>query len=81
VLVQGSPQLNRDRRRIIALAAKHQLPAIYEWRHHVEEDGGLMAYGSNMWTGSLRVKPADLPIEQPTKFELVIKLRRRRPLG
>jgi putative ABC transport system substrate-binding protein len=81
VLVQGAPTFNRDRKRIIALAAKHRLPAIYEWRHHVEEDGGLMAYGGNLFDLSRRVawyidrifkgtKPADLPIEQPTKLEL-----------
>jgi ABC-type uncharacterized transport system substrate-binding protein len=49
VVVQGIPTFNRDRKRVIALAAKHRLPAMYEWRHHVEEDGGLMAYGGNLF--------------------------------
>jgi putative ABC transport system substrate-binding protein len=91
VLVQGAPTLNRDRRRIITLAAKHSLPAIYEWRHHVE-DGGLMAYGGNVSELFRRVasyvdkilkgaKPGDLPIEQPTKFELVINLKTATALG
>ena len=91
VLVQGAPTLNRDRRRIITLAAKHSLPAIYEWRHHVE-DGGLMAYGGNVSELFRRVasyvdkifkgaKPGDLPIEQPTKFELAINLKTAKALG
>ncbi len=46
LVVLASPILNRDRKRIIDLAAKHRLPAIYQWRHHADE-GGLMAYGSN----------------------------------
>ena len=74
VLVQGAPTFNQDRKRIIALAATHRLPAIYEWRHHAEE-GGLMAYGSNIDRLFKGAKPADLPLEQPTKFELVINLR------
>jgi putative ABC transport system substrate-binding protein len=91
VLVQGAPTFNRDRKRIIALAAKHRLPAIYEWRHHVEEDG-LMAYGGNLLELSRSVasyvdrilkgaKPADLPVEQPTKLELVINLKTAKALG
>jgi putative tryptophan/tyrosine transport system substrate-binding protein len=92
VLVQGTVTFNRDRKRIIALAAKHRLPAIYEWRHHAEADGGLMAYGSDMFYLSQRVasyvdrifkgvRPADLPVEQPTKFELVINLKTAKTLG
>ena len=91
VLVQGAPTFNRDGKRIIALAAKHKLPAIYEWRHHVEE-GGLMAYGGNASELQGRVasyidrifkgaKPGDLPVEQPTKFELVINLQTAKTLG
>jgi putative ABC transport system substrate-binding protein len=91
VLVAGSPEFNRDRKRIIALSAKHRLPAIYEWRHHVE-DGGLMAYGGDLVDLSKRAasyvdrifkgaKPADLPVEQPTKFELVINLKTAKALG
>jgi len=92
VLVQGTVSFNRDRQRIIALAAKHRLPAIYEWRHHAEADGGPMAYGSNIVDLSQRVAsyvdrifkgapPADLPVEQPTKFELVINLKTAKALG
>jgi putative ABC transport system substrate-binding protein len=91
VLVQGAPVFNRDRKRIIELAATHRLPAIYEWRHHSEE-GGLMAYGSNLFQLLQRValyvdrifkgaKPGDLPIEQPTTFELVINLKTAKALG
>lgn len=81
----------RDRKRIIALAAKHRLPAIYEWPEHVE-DGGLMSYGSSL-TGTTRrvavyvdrlfkgARPSDLPIEQPAEFQLVINLRTARALG
>jgi len=69
-----------------------RLPAIYEWRHHAEVDGGLMAYGSDMLYLSQRVasyvdrifkgaKPGDLPVEQPTKFELVINMKTAKALG
>jgi putative ABC transport system substrate-binding protein len=91
LFVLGSPILNRDRKRIIALAAKHRLPAIYEWREHVDE-GGLMAYGSDISALYRRVatyvdrifkgaNPADLPVEQPTKLELVINMRTAKALG
>jgi putative ABC transport system substrate-binding protein len=91
VLVQGAPTFNRDRKRIITLAAQHRLPAIYEWRHHVEE-GGLIAYGGNLFELYQRVawyvdrifkgaKPADLPIEQPTKFDLSINLKTAKALS
>jgi len=63
------------------LATKHRLPAIYEWPEQVD-DGGLMSYGTRIAWVSQRTaahvdrifkgaKPADLPVEQPTKFELV----------
>jgi ABC-type uncharacterized transport system substrate-binding protein len=90
-LVLGSVKLNADRNRIIELAARHRLPAIYEWREHVEE-GGLMAYGASN-RGLFRrvasfvdrifkgVNPAELPIEQPTVFELVINLKTAKALG
>jgi ABC-type uncharacterized transport system substrate-binding protein len=75
---------------IVDLAAQHRLPAIYRWRSHVEA-GGLMSYGPNqpaLWRRYayyvdriLRgTKPADLPVEQPTKFELVINLRTAKAL-
>jgi putative ABC transport system substrate-binding protein len=77
--------------RIIELAAKHRLPAIYEWPEQVD-DGGLMSYGTRIaWVSQHAAahvdrifkgaKPADLPVEQPTKFELVINLKAAKALG
>jgi putative ABC transport system substrate-binding protein len=91
LFVLMSPVLTRDRKQIIDRAAKYRLPAIYEWREHVEV-GGLMSYGTSFVELSRRVaayvdrilkgaKPADLPIEQPTKFELVINLKTAKALG
>jgi putative ABC transport system substrate-binding protein len=79
------------RRRIIELAAKRRLPAIYANRGFVEA-GGLMSYGPNHSDLQRRAaffvdkilkgaKPADLPVEQPTKFELVINLKTARQIG
>jgi putative ABC transport system substrate-binding protein len=78
-------------RRIVALAATHRLPAIYAWRGGVQV-GGLMSYGPNEAALAHRVatdvdkilkgaKPADLPVEQPTQFELVINLKTAKALG
>jgi putative tryptophan/tyrosine transport system substrate-binding protein len=89
--VISSVILNIDRRRIIDLARRHRLPAIYEWAEHAEE-GGLMAYGASNRERFRRVaifvdrifkgaKPSDLPVEQPTKFELVINLKTAKALG
>ena len=86
-----SPILTRDRKQIIDRAAKYRLPAIYEWREHVEV-GGLMSYGGSLIELSRRVaayvdkilkgaKPGDLPVEQPTKIELVINLKTAKALG
>ena len=91
LFVLSNTILNRDRKRIIALAARHRLPAIYQWRESAE-DGGLLAYGANLGDLNRRVatfvdrilkgaKPADLPVEQPTKFELVINLKTAKTLG
>jgi putative ABC transport system substrate-binding protein len=74
-----------QRRRIVDLAAKSRLPAMYSWREPVDA-GGLMAYGASgldVLRGAAGyvdkilkgAKPADLPVEQPTKFELVINLK------
>jgi putative ABC transport system substrate-binding protein len=76
---------------VVALAAQYHLPAIYERREFVES-GGLLSYGSgfreNFEHAAALVdkilkgaKPADLPIEQPTKFELVINLKTAKALG
>jgi putative ABC transport system substrate-binding protein len=91
LFVLSSPILHQDRKRIVALAAKHRLPAIYPWREEVE-DGGLMAYGSNLSGLARRVaayvdrifkgaSPAELPVEQPTSFELVVNMRTAKALG
>jgi putative ABC transport system substrate-binding protein len=91
LFVAGSTFFFRDRRQIIELAAKHRLPAIYEWPEQAQ-DGGLMAYGSSLSEGYRRLagyvdrickgaKPGDLPVEQPTKFELVVNLKTAKALG
>jgi putative ABC transport system substrate-binding protein len=91
LFVVASPILNTARQRIIGLAAKHRLPAIYEWREHVEE-GGLMAYGSSLaqlyrlviayvdriFKGA---KPSELPVEQPTTVGVAINLKTAKALG
>ena len=79
------------RQRIIALAAKYRLPAIYSYRYFVD-DGGLMSYGADLIGLYRRVasyvdrvlkgeKPADLPVQQPTQYQLVINLKTAKTLG
>ncbi len=81
----------RERTRLAQLALKHRLPTSFAHREHAEV-GGLMAFGANMpdmyRLVAVRVdkilkgaKPADLPVEQPTKFELVINMRTAKTLG
>ena len=89
--VLSDAQFFSARRQIGELAAMHRLPAIYESRDFVE-DGGLMSYGPNIPDLSRRAaafvvkifngaKPSDLPIEQPTRFELAINLKTAKALG
>jgi putative ABC transport system substrate-binding protein len=91
VLVLGFGPYMAARQRIAELALRHRLPTFFMWRDHVE-GGGLMSYGPDL-SDLLRraaiyadkilkgAKPADLPVEQPTKFELVINLKTARALG
>jgi len=91
VNVFSSPFLASLYREIIDRAAEYRLPAIYQWREHAEA-GGLISYGPSlpaMWEqdGAMvarilkGAKPSDLPVEQPTKFELVINLKTAKALG
>jgi putative ABC transport system substrate-binding protein len=91
LLLVGSPVFFRDRARLMALAAQNRLPLVSSIREYPEV-GGLMSYGVNfseMFRRSAHyvdkilkgAKPADLPVEQPTKFELVINLKTAKELG
>ena len=89
--VLASASFYAHRARLVNLAAKNRLPAIYEHRECVEA-GGLLSYGPNLRDLHRRAavyvdkilkgaKPADLPVEQPTRFELVINMKTARALG
>jgi putative ABC transport system substrate-binding protein len=91
LVVPSSPRLFQDSRQIIDLAAARRLPAIYEWPD-MADAGGLMAYGPTFAELNARVasfvqrilngaRPADLAIEQPSKFELVVNLRTAKAVG
>jgi ABC-type uncharacterized transport system substrate-binding protein len=91
-LIAGpDPLLTANRKQIVALAAKNRLPAIYPWKEYVE-DGGLMSYAPKLSDLYRRAatyvdkilkgaKPADLPVEQPTKFEFMINLKAAKQIG
>jgi putative ABC transport system substrate-binding protein len=91
LLVGTDPFFNSGRNRIIALAARHAIPAIYEQRTFAES-GGLMSYGTNLAEGYRQAglyvarilkgdKVSDLPVAQSTKFEFVINLKTAKTLG
>jgi putative tryptophan/tyrosine transport system substrate-binding protein len=85
------PVLNSNRKRILDFLIKHRLPAIFENKQWVE-DGGLISYGPDFPDAIRRAaalmdkilkgaKPAEIPVEQPTKFELVINLKTAKEIG
>ena len=90
MIVFGDPLTNRQAPRVVALAAKHHLPAIYLFRQFA--NGGLIVYGADIadlfrhaggYVDKILkgTKPSDLPVEQPTKYELVINMKTAKVLG
>ena len=89
--VTAGPLMSANRKRIVGFALKSRLPSMYSSREYVDA-GGLMSYGADQADSYRRVayyvdrilkgaKPADLPVEQPTKFELVINLKTAKQIG
>jgi putative tryptophan/tyrosine transport system substrate-binding protein len=89
--VRGGPLMNANQKRIIGFALKSRLPSMYSYREGVDA-GGLMSYGADLADSYRRVayfvdrilkgaRPADLPVEQPTKFEFVINLKTAKQIG
>jgi putative ABC transport system substrate-binding protein len=91
LIVLSTPVFLGERRRLAQMTATNRLPAVFSFREYVDA-GGLMSYGPNLADLSRRaatyvdkilkgVKPSDLPVEQPTRFELVINLKTAKDLG
>jgi putative ABC transport system substrate-binding protein len=91
IAVQLSPWIAANQKQIVALAAKNLLPAVYP-RVDFVHSGGLMSYGADRDEPYRRLavmvdkilkgaKPADLPVEQPTKFEFIINLKTAKQIG
>jgi putative tryptophan/tyrosine transport system substrate-binding protein len=91
IIVTASPEASRHRDLIVTLAARHRLPAVYASRYFVT-DGGLICYGPDILDQYRRAasyvdrilkgeKPADLPVQAPTKYELVVNLKTAKTLG
>ena len=89
--VTRSSVINRNQKRIADLAAKNRLPAIYP-RGDFVDSGGLMSYGADQTEPYRRIasmvdkilkgtKPADIPVEQPTKFEFIVNLKTAKQIG
>ncbi len=91
LFVSGGPLMRDNQKRILGFALKSRLPSVYPQREYVDA-GGLMYYGADIADSYRRVayfvdrilkgaKPTDLPVEQPTKFELVINLKTAKQIG